>query len=609
MALAGPTPRALGAQRGLLADVDDGLEDTLFRPLIPDGAASRARLLLLQQQEGGPGLSSPGPPPLLLSPSSSSSPPAPFSAAAAAATRDPVYIARVLLAAYSRTRQYRAILERMDRFSSALIADAVAAGGTSVLRPSSSDAFHESLAARVSAWLQGAVEEAVLSHWPYRENAHVEHALNALRMHPSVVAASSSSTSASASSRAQTRRSASFLEIAAAEGAETPRVKQQREERHRQEAEGRTLSLLSQGPLGFLPPHMLLQRYGDLERLTAAVVGAAAKQVGVAVGTMLGESAGPRGGGAAAAAAAAVPPPPPPPRLTGIIIPRHNGENDADNDDDDRSSDGGGAGAIGAADAVGAAAEAEAEEDVGLAAEEEELLMALPAVPSEAVDLLRNHLEALLLAEVYEVAFGCSDGDVREDEATASALAALRRAHPDPSSLDVPRAASDEAVLALASAQMRRINATASPLGKMEAVADACDVLVAALKLVPRLAPFRRRWRERGRAAEAGAEEGGGGEGDGAGGAEATGADDLLPALMWLVLSLHRDDDEEDEEEGRGNGVAHPPPPPPLRLLANVLFIERYRDPAQMVGKAAYCFVHLRSCLAYLDELGKTAVE
>ena len=82
---------------------------------------------------------------------------------------------------------------------------------------------------------------------------------------------------------------------------------------------------------------------------------------------------------------------------------------------------------------------------------------------------------------------------------------------------------------------------------------------------------------------------------------DVVGADDLLPALMWLILYSAR---LQSSGPFSISSISRQPPPPPLNLLAHCSFIERYRDPTQFSGRASYCLTHLRSCLQFLVTLG-----
>jgi hypothetical protein len=193
-------------------------------------------------------------------------------------------------------------------------------------------------------------------------------------------------------------------------------------------------------------------------------------------------------------------------------------------------------------------------------------------LPAEAGEVLRNFLEAELLAQLHQVAFLRSEDDRREQAGADRALARVSAAaiaapggaapvsSPLPgrlSQLAVPPAVQRADVLRLCVAALQRMNCTASAEGKMEAVADCCAVIATAL-----------RWHAQLAALSSGG--GGGGGGD-------VGADELLPALMWVILFAARLEAPrraagEAADAGAG-AAAHAP----LRLVANCSYVSQMR--------------------------------
>jgi hypothetical protein len=142
---------------------------------------------------------------------------------------------------------------------------------------------------------------------------------------------------------------------------------------------------------------------------------------------------------------------------------------------------------------------------------------------------------------------------------------------------------------------LQRLGSAASAEAKMECVADACSLLTSALRYGTR-AGFRAGWPVGSVAATPKA-------------LDAVGADELLPALMWLLLYSARVCDAcNDADAGVAGAEPLPiewvPAPSPLLLVAHCAFIERFRDPSQMFGRAAYCITHLRSSLQFLISMG-----
>lgn len=240
-----------------------------------------------------------------------------------------------------------------------------------------------------------------------------------------------------------------------------------------------------------------------------------------------------------------------------------------------------------------------------------------PSLPIEVVDNVRNHFENILLDELYDITFHVCDEDVQEETKTASLIYQRARYYfSRPDELDIPLAVRDERVLQLAAAELRKINHYSSPELKMLCIANASDILVRALKLGPR--PFdsvpvfttydKPLYKT-----------------------QATGADDLLPGILWLILYCFQQEYTVYDTKGidyesvptmtattlhrslsspwskyRWSTITGSPFPSlghALLLTSNSLYIQRFRDHAQMVGKTGYCYVHLQSCLHYILSL------
>jgi hypothetical protein len=254
------------------------------------------------------------------------------------------------------------------------------------------------------------------------------------------------------------------------------------------------------------------------------------------------------------------------------------------------------------------------ERDVEAAAADPEIEDA-PKLPLEAGECLRNLLEAQLLSRLHPILFHTCADDVREQAEADRALARVARlaiAHAGGvtpaqvpfagalAPLSVPAGVQSAPAMRQAFAALQRLGSAASAEAKMERVADACSLLTSALRYGSR------------------AGSGAGATGPAAAATktlEAVGADELLPALMWLLLYSARvcdatgDAEVSNAAEAAEAGakllpIEWAPPPSPLMLIAHCAFIERFRDPSQMFGRAAYCMTHLRSSLHFLVTMG-----
>jgi hypothetical protein len=176
------------------------------------------------------------------------------------------------------------------------------------------------------------------------------------------------------------------------------------------------------------------------------------------------------------------------------------------------------------------------------------LLAPPPQLPMEVFEYLRDRLEAYVMTRLYDLTFAVAAEDVAEDEDVAARLEALGWL--GPAELRIPPGAHDPLVLRCAAAELAAMNARMTPQGKMAAIMAAFGVVYRALVQAAR----------RGGASVA-----------------APSADDFLPATIFLVLHANS-----------------------RRLMSNLAYVERFRDEQQLMGKAGYCFISVRSCVAYL---------
>lgn len=160
------------------------------------------------------------------------------------------------------------------------------------------------------------------------------------------------------------------------------------------------------------------------------------------------------------------------------------------------------------------------------------------------------------MLQFHPFTFGCAPDDAAADDALSAKLHGMQWLSPQ--QLHVPEGALNPLVLRTAVQELRRMNARVTPEDKLECIISACSVLYRVLTHHARRT---------------------------AGELAGAGADDFLPALIFVTLQ------------------ANVP-----RLMSNVLYIERYRDEQQMMGRAGYCFINLRSCIYYLENLEAEAL-
>jgi hypothetical protein len=158
---------------------------------------------------------------------------------------------------------------------------------------------------------------------------------------------------------------------------------------------------------------------------------------------------------------------------------------------------------------------------------------------------------------LHRLVFAVPPEDRAEDEAVAATLRRLQWL--SPAALRVPEGACNPLVLRTAVHELRQMNGRIVPEDKLACLTAACTVLYKALTQSARRT---------------------------AGALAAAGADDFLPAMIYVTLQ------------------ANTP-----RLMSNIAYIERFRDDQQMMGRAGYCFVNLRSCVFYLRSLEASAIE
>ncbi|CAH0482449.1 unnamed protein product [Peronospora belbahrii] len=160
----------------------------------------------------------------------------------------------------------------------------------------------------------------------------------------------------------------------------------------------------------------------------------------------------------------------------------------------------------------------------------------------------RDGIEKYVMDKVSDIAFNrlkeCRHW-VKEDEALVRRMQLL--SFITPAMLDIKPCMRNEVVWSMAEDELRRINSFRSPGDKINCIVRCCGVIFSVLNL------------SRG---ESGSRPG---------------ADDFLPVFIYIVL--------------------HSQIP---RLYSNCEYISAYRNQADLMSKAGYCFVNLRSALEFI---------
>lgn len=187
-------------------------------------------------------------------------------------------------------------------------------------------------------------------------------------------------------------------------------------------------------------------------------------------------------------------------------------------------------------------------------------------IPSDAFDVLASQLERRVMRALHGATHAVCADDRLEDEVTGTRLRRLQWL--SPADLHVPPGVG-ALVLRLATHELRCMSAAAVPEDALASLVAACSVLARALALEMR------------RAAAGASPAGVVGGSSGSAGTSAAGADEFLPAVIYAVLQ------------------ANPP-----HLASTLAYLERFRDPSQLMGQAGFCFTALRSAVCYLRDLG-----
>jgi hypothetical protein len=159
-------------------------------------------------------------------------------------------------------------------------------------------------------------------------------------------------------------------------------------------------------------------------------------------------------------------------------------------------------------------------------------------------------MERHAMLQMYQFTFGVAREDLQADKQVHEVMRSL--CWLSPQQIRVPEGACNPLVLRTAVNELRMMNSKVSPEDKLGCVISACTVLYKALSLSAKR---------------------NGGE------FAAAGADEFLPSLIYVTLQ------------------ANVP-----KIMSNVCYIERFRDEQQMMARAGYCFINLRSAIYYLQE-------
>jgi hypothetical protein len=165
----------------------------------------------------------------------------------------------------------------------------------------------------------------------------------------------------------------------------------------------------------------------------------------------------------------------------------------------------------------------------------------------EDADIAAEAAEKYVMQKIYKFCFSSTTEDIARDKFISNRLAELQFITPE--HLDIPTHYRDPQRLQQAIEELKAINTTKTPRGKLTRILNCCKAIYSILN----------------RAAQQG---------------NPAGADEFVPLLNYVVLH------------------ANPP-----QLHSNIQFILRFRAPNKLITEAGYYFTHLESTVAWLETL------
>lgn len=167
----------------------------------------------------------------------------------------------------------------------------------------------------------------------------------------------------------------------------------------------------------------------------------------------------------------------------------------------------------------------------------------------EDMEIAAEAAEKYIMQKLYKFCFSSTPQDIIRDKALSLRFAELQFITFD--HLDISAHHRDAQRISLAIEELRQINTSKTPRGKMTRILNACKAIYSILN----------------RAAQKGH-------------AAAGGADEFLPMLNYVLLKAN-----------------------PAQLHSNVQFILRFRSPNKMITEAGYYFTHVESTITWLENV------
>lgn len=167
----------------------------------------------------------------------------------------------------------------------------------------------------------------------------------------------------------------------------------------------------------------------------------------------------------------------------------------------------------------------------------------------EDIEIAAEAAEKYIMQKLYKFCFSTTPSDIARDKALSMRFAELQFITFD--HLDISTQHRDAQRVSLAIEELRQINTSKTPRGKMTRILNACKAIYSILN----------------RAAQKGHVAPGG-------------ADEFLPLLNYVLLKAN-----------------------PSQLHSNVQFILRFRSPNKMITEAGYYFTHVESTITWLENV------
>jgi hypothetical protein len=165
----------------------------------------------------------------------------------------------------------------------------------------------------------------------------------------------------------------------------------------------------------------------------------------------------------------------------------------------------------------------------------------------EELEIAAEAAEKYVMQKIYKFCFSSTTEDIARDKAISSRLTELQFITPE--HLDIPAHHRDPQRTEQAIEELRQINTSKTPRGKLTRILNCCKAIYSILN----------------RAAQQGSP---------------AGADEFVPILNFVVLKAN-----------------------PSQIHSNIQFIMQFRAPNKLITEAGYYFTHLESTITWLEKL------